>query len=272
MNVPVSWKQSLLVEELTEKVNKLQQGNKNLNIIAEDIYESTKEVGIDTKKGVEVSAKVNKNSIEVVTSVEELVEESRQLEEVSQEVMSLINIIKDIAGQTNLLSLNASIEAARAGEYGRGFSVVADEIKKLSTDVKNNSEFIEGKIESMLVNLRKFKSTLSLAVETVEISNDSVSELNKIFTSIDKGVGKVFVNVNNTPRILKSLSTNLDEFVGSVEVVNTVAQNNLAVTEEILAATQEQSETVICVDKQLEGVCVSLESLKKLLDKFNYNS
>ncbi len=133
---------------------------------------------------------VAKSSSEILSKVIRVSEENKQNDEV-------IRFIKNIASQTNLLGLNAAIEAARAGEIGRGFSVVADEIRKLST---SSNESIQ-KIEEFLAKVQTSISDISQQVEgTHAVFEEEVAGLEEISASIE--------NLNATAKRLKEFASN----------------------------------------------------------------
>jgi len=117
------------------------------------------------------------------------------LSQQSKEIEDILSVIKGIADQTNLLALNAAIEAARAGEQGRGFAVVADEVRQLAGRTTEATSEVEGAIESMRRETDNAVSMMaegSVKVEQgVEMTNDSASALANIITSVDNVVEQI---------------------------------------------------------------------------------
>ncbi|NFL94577.1 chemotaxis protein [Clostridium botulinum] len=128
----------------------------------------------------------------------EILEETNNANVMANDTDEIVNFIKSVSSQTNLLGLNASIEAARAGEHGKGFNVVAQEIRKLSHSSKESID----KIESVIENISGAIEKINDKVENVDIvSNKQSKEITEIATLIDK--------LNNTARLLGDLADKL---------------------------------------------------------------
>lgn len=153
-------------------------------------------------KGIEnISETVNNTtgSMQLVAEKQhEIAGATKNLEETVEKTLEIIHIIQEIAGQTNLLSLNASIEAARAGEAGRGFAVVADEVRKLATSTGETSE----KISAGLINM---KNTVNDVIERIMAINDSITGQSSNMEEINATVEELSALSNQINDIAKHL-------------------------------------------------------------------
>lgn len=143
-------------------------------------------------------AEINSGVFDLANTNAKLLNETNQAAENAKNTNSIVGIIQDISSQTNLLGLNASIEAARAGENGRGFSVVAEEIRKLSITSKESIDKIDDIIKKISSSVEVIDKNISSAND---ISQNQSAALEQISASIQE--------LNSTAQILKNLATEL---------------------------------------------------------------
>ena len=155
-----------------------------------------------------------------------------------------VEIIKGLAGQTNLLSLNASIEAARAGEAGRGFAVVAEEIRNLSEESSENAKEIEGIVKELIGNVEVSVSKMQEVTDNVQKQQKCLNETKEVFKKLLKEVGLV-------EEVTKELGGQT-EILNSLKQIVTDSVNNLAsVVEENAASTEETSASMALLSQTI---------------------
>ena len=181
---------------------------------------------------------------EIITRSEaetELADKLQNLSGDAQQVKVVLEVIADIADQTNLLALNAAIEAARAGEHGRGFAVVADEVRKLAERTQKSLSEINATISVIVQSITDASEAIAINANAIEkLSGNAITAQEAISGSVDimdKAVGRVdemvIGYINNSKEI--------QEMIDKVEVVNELSVSNARSVEEIASASDHLS-------------------------------
>jgi methyl-accepting chemotaxis protein len=252
------------------------------------------------KRGLEIVNLVVENMAEVQNEIDETLQNSTLLEQGSQQIGEIVRVINDVADQTNLLALNAAIEAARAGEHGRGFAVVADEVRTLSDRVRNSSNEIGAIIQQLIKTIGDTVVNITKSTELInkgsELANKAQASLSSIVSSATES-GIALDGVANTNAELMTKSKEVEEAMMSIiaisqenssaaeqmsadssevfrliEAVAAVSEENAASSEEVAASAEEQSASSEEVFAQADALRSIAENLGSIVANFKTNS
>lgn len=246
---------SIAMADFMEKVS---QGNKS----GENLFTSSHEILELTVEG----SQLMNSSIQQMTAIDSIVKGTvlkvDGLSQQSQKITKLIGVIKDIADQTNLLALNAAIEAARAGEHGKGFAVVADEVRKLSEQVSISVTEITQIVSAIQSETKKVTNSLQDGYKEVEDGTNQIKLTGTKFEQIDYSLTKMVDVIDQISNGLKSINKN-----GSV--MNKSIEEIAAVSEESAAGIQQTSANAIQAEGSMEEIAESSAELAKLTEELN---
>ena len=227
----------------------MQRVNEQIGDMGGAITETTKNV--DTL--VESTEEMKNQNVKLRGTLVELIEISNRtrnsIDEVNRqtditnksvmEIGSAVDMITDIASQTNLLSLNASIEAARAGEYGRGFAVVADEIRQLADQSSESAKKIGEIVEELIANSNRSVQTMNGVLTEINEQSEMLDTTRNVFRELNEEVGNVVVAIDNIQREINFVNQAKDGVLNSMDSLAAIAQENAASTEETSASMME---------------------------------
>lgn len=255
-------------EKGSKKINEIAIG---LNRIALDMNNSEK-IAVKAKETISIGEKlVHDQGIKMAENKEVSIKVSRAIADLvtkSKDIGQIVQVIKDIANQTNLLSLNAAIEAARAGEQGRGFSVVADEVRKLAEQANLSAT-------SIIKIIKEVQMGVENAVVEIDRTNIVVAEQEKglvniaeAFENFSNLVESIKSNVEAVSEATKTLSENARISGDAIHDMASIAQESAAGTEEVAASVEEQTATIHDISSFAEGLAKLANELQLKIEKF----
>lgn len=267
-----------MVNNMVQKINAMAEGMDNVKQTAEQNGVVAENGGKSVEKTVGGMIKVQEAAIETANRINDLGEQS-------QKIGQIIEVIDEIAEQTNLLALNAAIEAARAGEHGKGFAVVADEVRKLAersgkatkeialliTDIQKGTKLAidamqigKTEVEQGVVIAQEAGKSLSEIVDGVRTTGENVHKIMGLINDILSGSQEVSQAVNNVAAITEENTAATEEMSAAAQQVNFSMQNVAAVSEQNASSAEEVSASTEELTASIEEISASSDQLARM--------
>ena len=224
---------------------------------------SMRQSGRDASKLMKNLATVNNK---VNATIKELADHTATAGTTAEAIAKASALIIEIAGQTNLLSLNASIEAARAGEQGRGFAVVADEVRKLAEETESASKEIETIVSELMENTKSSQELMDMTGKVLKEQHESMQQTDTIFDMLLEKTEASSNAIELIAKRMKALEETRNHSLAAVDGMYNIVDENVAAAHAAKAMSGEVTENFTAVDKaakSLENIAGKLaESMK----------
>ncbi|WP_276912692.1 methyl-accepting chemotaxis protein [Aneurinibacillus aneurinilyticus] len=238
------------ISENAQAVQRIAKATSMVSGSASDVLE-------EARQGQEVITRAIQQMQSIQKSVKESSDSIHALGESSQEIGNIAQVIQQIADQTNLLALNAAIEAARAGEHGKGFAVVADEVRKLAEQSRQSTEHIAARITQIQQRTEQAIQAMDYGTNEAEAGTVIVDEAGRAFTRIFTLVQQVAEEVQEVSVSAEQISASTFQMTSSLEQLLLVSESIANGTQGVAAAAQEQLASI-------EEVSTAADSLSRL--------
>ncbi|MDF2922978.1 MAG: hypothetical protein K0R57_1892 [Paenibacillaceae bacterium] len=222
-----------------------------------------------TQAGQQAMISLRKASAETARMIGEVQQAMTSLSTRSSQVGKIINTISDISTQTNILSLNAAIEAARAGSYGKGFSVIAEEVRVLSQQTGESSRSISDIISGLMEEIKRLDMQLDKTHSMLENQNVKVGDSLNSFDAIFRSMTEVTSQVNSVHDKVEVVRSKNGELIDSFQHVAAVAEETAAGVQEMSSTFIEQDGSIRHIAEQAEDINHLSQELFRQLDSFH---
>ncbi len=234
-------------QQVSSAVQEVASGGESLAKQTVEASQNTKQLTEEAGKGAQAATQATSKMESLSAAVNQSADVVSSLGVKSQEIVKIVDTINAISSQTNLLALNAAIEAARAGEAGRGFAVVADEVRKLAEESQNATKDIEVLIGEIKSSTDQAVSSMDIGKKEVEASSEVV---NQALSALDVISGKI-----------KTIETTIDS-------VSAVAQQSASSSQQMSAGVQQTSSSMQQVASAAQQLASTAQELKATVDQF----
>lgn len=244
------------MSEFTKEIMYMVEDFNKMNSFAQDVL-------IRTDKGfssIETLRQVANNS---QNTTKDMILRVRELVGWVEKIGKIMNLLSSISEQTRLLALNASIEAAKAGESGKGFAIVAGEIRKLAQQSRESTKDIEEIIRNILSKAKLSEKVVDNVEKMIDLQETSLKNVETTFLDMKKAISDLFEGLQKSAKMLESINLKKDKIFNSVENISAISQQTAASAQEVSAATEQQLASI----EELKNMIGSLKELSEDLEK-----
>lgn len=250
-----------IMGKLAENIDNMMLNISNVTILSMD----TKNIG--DKSLVLVNELKNKN-LNTNKLMSEITSNINALNKSVIEIEQVLELIKSINEQTNLLSLNARIEAARVGENGKGFAVVAEEIRKLADESKKSTDSVSNVIKNVYNNTASTVELIRISEKVFKEQNEAVNFTNDSFINIINSTEKIVSHVKSMDDLINEINCQKEKTLESTNNIKIITETSSANTEQVLAATEEQTASAETLEQNSNQLNDTIQALSYSLNKF----
>jgi len=254
--------------ETLHTIQELSGGVQQIAANSQIAFSNSQKAAASAEKGAEqVERAVTKMHV-IADTVSNSTRAVHKLNERSEHIGEIVNVITSIADQTNLLALNAAIEAARAGEYGRGFAVVADEVKKLAEGSGAAAQQIGELINEIQAETANAAEAMAIGSREVTEGVAVANEAKKALYDIVQAVKEMETMVQEISVAAQQQSHGINLVVGAVDNVSSIAQQSSVATQQVSASIQQQMNTNEQISVLAANLAGLAENLRAKINRF----
>jgi len=260
--------QSMSVKHGSAAIDHMASGVRHITMHADDVsalVRNATEVAVEGNRSIRQAVEqmnAISNAIDGIAGV------IKGLGERSHEIGQIIEAITTIAAQTNLLALNAAIEAARAGEHGKGFAVVADEVRKLAEQSSHSAQQIAHLITAIQGETSKAVIAMESGTQEVASGISVVNDAGAAFDRIHHSVSEVATKIVHVSAESKQVAVQTERVVEAIRLIQSIAEVSAVGTQNASAASQEQLASMEEISASASTLAKMAEELQELVGKF----
>ncbi|MGG0717740.1 methyl-accepting chemotaxis protein [Robertmurraya massiliosenegalensis] len=261
VSAEVATNSALAMDEVSVGVQRIAESSSEVAAMSQQSTDIAKDGNAKIERAVVQMGRIS-GTVESTSSI------IKQLGERSKQIGDIVTAITEISSQTNLLALNAAIEAARAGEHGKGFAVVADEVRKLAEQSQNSAAKIKELIEKTQEDTKQSIQSMMNVVHEVQAGTLDVNEAGVAFKKILEAEILVAEQIHEVSAISEQMSANSQEVSASVQEVQAIATQSSEGAQTIVTASREQLASMEEISESAKSLSEMSEALHNELAKF----
>ena len=259
--VASSQQSAIAMEEVSSGIQRIAEFSAAVKDSAEEATTLSEEGYVSLQNAIQQMDSIESGTQATTVAIKKLIESSR-------EISNIIDVITNIADQTNLLSLNAAIEAARAGEHGKGFSVVAEEVRKLAEQSRASANQIVELIVEIQNDTEIANKEMVGNIKEVDLGKKVIQKTGESFKQVLNAVRHVNVQIQEVSATSEQISTNTEEVTASVEGLALIAKAASEESQNVAASSEEQLASMEEITASSEALSKLAQDLQELVSKF----
>ena len=252
---------SRVVQEMTAGVQRVATATATVVEVSEETTKEAEEGNATIQQVVMQMNKINDSTNDSSNVI-------RNLESRSTEIAKIIEVITNISDQTNLLALNAAIEAARAGEHGKGFAVVADEVRKLAEQSKGSADQIANLVREIQVDTEQAVKVMQNGIDDVAVGMTVVQQAGVGFKRIQQSIDQMTSQVQEISAVAQQMSASVEQVNSAMEHVAVKAKQSSRNAEDVAATSEEQLASMEEITSSLTALSKRAEELFAQISQF----
>lgn len=254
--------------ESSKAIEEMSKGILSITETISDVSSNSEKTEVEVERGSK-SVQVAIQQMEKINeSFEASTHKVNQLSDRSKEIGNMAALITNIADQTNLLALNAAIEAARAGEHGKGFAVVADEVRKLAEQTATSAKQVTEMVK--IIQYETISSVQSMAMVNTEVHEGlkQIQEVGNVFSKILLAAQNVVQQTSEVSMVSEEMAVSSQQVAYSVEQMATVAEKSTDFSQNVSITSEEQLASMKEIANATDDLAKMAQELKSLINKF----
>ncbi len=251
-------------EEVVTISQKINIANDNIKV-ADEIISKSKELSNNNKSSVQLLYCMSNN---IKSAMTQIGTEINDLIEASSQITKITKAIKNISSQTNLLALNAAIEAARAGAHGKSFSLVAEEVNKLSLQSKEFAADIDNKLKNITNKIEETKLSVDSLKQVVQDSESSIEDIIGNFDNNVDFLNSIISQIVNIRNSVLSIENSKKGIMNAVENISSSSESNMQYIDSMTHSTREQLTMIKQLVQNAEKLMLLSYDLESTTNKF----
>ena len=257
-------KSTEVVNDISNKIKQITSNIQSVTSSSLETVERAKHGNNIIHKAINQMNLVNQSNQDMERVISSLGTKSKQIDQV-------ISLITDIAEQTNLLALNAAIEAARAGEHGKGFAVVADEVRKLAEQAGNATNDVSSLISEIQLGVDDTVKSVSEGQERIDHGISMVNEAGESFQSISSDIDGVSTQIQEISAAIQQINDGTNQLVETINHTEQIAEESSEHAQSVAAAAEEQNASMEEIASAAHNLSKMAEELQNYINQFKVN-